>query len=336
MRTNLPAADELIGLYFPMLDGKGFVALTDYMGSDESIENAARTSYLKGTRRVSDTRNLLRRLMRDKHTSPFEFAELQFHVRAPLYVIQQWLRHRTNNFCQESHRFSEVRTDFQTTQGNAWRLQDTDNKQGSSGLLNPNTFDQGEYGGEDLSIRESLLHKHARDEYNTRIRRGVSREQARKDILVSTYSTLCVKSDLHNLLHFLRLRTAPDAQLEIRAYANIIAGVVKRVFPLVWEAFTDYNLCSRSFSRLELDFLSLISVYSGTWEEKRKEYELYTGFAMLERANLSKREYREFWNKLSTPIVPNFELDLSTAKTAEEMENGTKTKNSLEKTKEGE
>ena len=324
--SNKEIKEQLVGLYFPVLDGNGFVALTDTMGDDKAIENAARTSYTNNTRKVSDTRALLRRLFRDRHDSPFEFAELQFHVRAPLYVIQQWLRHRTNSFCQESFRYSEVKTDFETTLENGWRLQSKTNKQGSENVLtewpkqyseefenltlqsfNAPTFESGP--GAWLSYRQQGLHNQMQEVYEERLKLGIAREQARVDIPDCTYSTLCIKTDLRNLLHFLQLRLASDAQKEIREYANVIAGIVKLLFPIVWEAFVDYSFCSSRLSRLDLDFLEVLNYYNGSWDDKRKQFE--QDGLVEERSKLKGQEYESFWEKVKGKKPPVFELDLS-------------------------
>lgn len=325
-RINIPEADEILDLYFPMLDGNGFIALKDYMGSDESIAQSARNSYAGGTKTVSDNTGLIRRLMRDRHTSPFEFVEFTFHVRAPLYVIQQWLRHRTSNFCQESHRFSVIKDDFQTTKPDEWRIQDKNNKQGSFGFLPLRTFEQGEYNGEDQSEFEKKFHSQARSLYKHRISRGIAREQARKDVLHSTYSSIYIKCDLHNLLHFLRLRTAQDAQLEIRVYANMIAAMIKRVCPLTFSAWIDYSFCAKTFSRLDLEFLNwcqqtLTPRYPDencSFTDMQQCYPLYKQYH--EKIGMSKRELGEFWTKLIPTPIPDFDLDLSKAKTVEQME----------------
>jgi thymidylate synthase (FAD) len=321
MRQNVVEADEILGVYFPVLDN-GFIALVDYMGNDQSIVDAARTSYAKGTKTVSDNRGLIRRLMRDRHTSPFEFVELKFHVRAPLYVIQQWLRHRTSNFCQESHRFSEIKDDFQKTKPDAWRLQNKDNKQGSDGFLRTRREKGQDYedywDGQELCGEEKTLHNLLRNTYNRRINAGIAREQARKDIPHSTYSSIYIKSDLHNLLHFLRLRTAPDAQLEIREYANLIAGMTKRVCPITFEAWIDYAYTSTNFTRLDMEFMYfLISEYSessiGDWQGVYElDCECFID-KIHEKIGMSTREYKEFWGKLKRKDIPNFDLDLSKA-----------------------
>ena len=330
MRTNIPEADKILDLYFPMLDGNGFIALKDYMGGDQSIVQAARNSYAKGTKKVSDDRTLIRHLIRSGHTSPIEFVELQFHIRAPLYVIQQWLRHRTSNFCAESHRFSEVKDDFQKTDSSLWRLQSKDNKQGSSGYLSEwpegHTAKDREWNigydnlsqqtvGQYLSNVENSIHDELSKRYKERLELGVAREQARKDIPHSTYSSLYVKSDLHNLLHFITLRCDSHAQEEIRMYANFIAGVIKRVAPITYEAWLDYKFCAKNFTRLDLEFLNYLTKYwkFTDWDDLKRKYEMFSSTHHLDIIGLSKREYKEFWEKLIPTEIPNFDLDISKA-----------------------
>ncbi len=319
-----PEADEILDVYFPVLDN-GFIALKGYFGGDESIVEAARNSYSKGTKKVSDDRGLIRRLIRDKHTSPIEFVELKFHIRAPLYIIQQWLRHRTNNLCQESHRFSEIKDDFQRTQPDAWRLQDKKNKQGSDGFLPLKTVEQGDWNGEDMSSGELKLHEHLRQEYQTRINRGVAREQARKDVPHSTYSSLYVKCDLHNILHFLKLRTDPHAQQEIRDYADLMAGMVKRVCPLTFEAWVDYAYAAKSFSRLDILFFNYCveemslgcSLKTEEWKDWYSEQSPHWNEKPHEKIGLGKTELADFWTKLKPVEIPLFDLDLAKAKRME-------------------
>lgn len=309
----MPEAEEVLDLYFPVLD-KGYVALVQYMGSDVDIESAARVSYGKGTRKVSDTRNLIRRLVRDSHSSPIEMCSLKFHIKAPLYVIQQFLRHRTAKVNQESFRYTEIQDEFQMTQPSEWRLQSKDNKQGSSGTLNERSDDEDVWSGEELSHMEFWHLKDSKTVYDKRINAGIAREQARKEIPVSTYSSFYWKMDLRNLFNFLSLRTHHHAQLEIRQYANVIAGLTKRVAPICYEAWLDYQYCARNFSRLDLLFLSYLSspdIYGqfemGEWqscyETDEGKYHKELGF--------SKSEYIDFWSKLNPIKVPNFDLDLS-------------------------
>ena len=220
---------------FPVLDD-GFVCLVDWMGSDAAVVQAARVSYGEGTRAVSDDRTLIRYLMRWRHSTPFEMAELKFLVRVPLYLWQQWLRHRTASVNQESHRYSVADDAMQVFASGDWRAQSTTNRQGSgSGLLGD--------AGRAISEAQAAFQQSARTLYNDRIAAGVAREQARVDLPVSVYTQAYWKIDLHNLLHFLALRMDAHAQQEIRDYATIIGEqIVAPLFPLVWEAFTDYRL----------------------------------------------------------------------------------------------
>jgi thymidylate synthase (FAD) len=226
----------------------GFVRLVDYLGNDAAIVQAARTSYGKGTKRTSDDRALIRYLMRHGHTTPFEMCELKFHVRVPMDVWRQWIRHRTASVNEYSTRYSEAIDERVETSPSKWRSQSRDNKQGSGDYLDLEV-------GRELSAQEARLHLHAKRVYQNRLDAGVAREQARKDLPLSTYTEAYWKMDLHNLLHFLNLRLDSHAQLEIREYAQAIAQITKDVFPMAYEAFEDYVLGAIKLSRLELDIL---------------------------------------------------------------------------------
>jgi len=219
--------------------------LVDVMGDDRAIVQAARVSYGEGTRSVSDDRTLLRYLMRHGHTSPFEMAEVKLFVRVPMDCWRQWIRHRTASVNEYSTRYSVAIDAAQQTPPDRWRLQSVRNRQGSEGFLPPQL-------GQELSAAEAELQAHARRVYQRRLELGVAREQARKDLPLSTYTEAYWKIDLHNLLHFLELRLAPEAQWEIRQYAQTIGyEIVRPLFPLVWEAFEDYRLQAVRLSRLE-------------------------------------------------------------------------------------
>jgi thymidylate synthase (FAD) len=207
---------------------------------------AARISYGSGTKLVHEDRGLIRYLMRHRHTTPFEMCEIKLHVRVPMDSWRQWIRHRTANVNEYSTRYSEAIDAAQTTAANAWRLQSSANRQGSGGIADEET-------GRALSARERALQDAAREEYKERLRLGIAREQARKELPLSTYTEAYWKIDLHNLLHFLSLRLDPHAQAEIRAYAATIGeSIVSKWCPLAWEAFIDYRLESLAMSRLEL------------------------------------------------------------------------------------
>jgi len=248
MRTKAIALDRIIGKKYKVLD-RGFVRVIDYMGTDESIVQAARVSYGKGTKSVSGDRGLIRYLMRHRHTTPFEMCELKLHVRVPMDCWRQWIRHRTASVNEYSTRYSVAMDDAQITNPSAWRSQARINKQGSADFL-PRVE-----GGE-LSRSEQKLQLSARSVYLNRLKAGVAREQARKDLPLSTYTEAYWKINLHNLFHFLSLRMDSHAQLEIRSYANVIGKkIVKAWCPVAWEAFEEYRLGSVSLSRLENDLM---------------------------------------------------------------------------------
>jgi len=283
--------------YFSVLDN-GFIALKDVMGSDEDIEQAARVSYGKGTRKRNETRGLIRYLLRHKHTSPLEMVEFKFHVRVPMDTWRQWIRHRTSSTNEYSTRYSEAISLKQKTKADEWRLQSTTNKQGSGDNLAID--DGGAYCGIVLSEEETYLHKLSNEVYQHRLEAGVTREQARKDLPLSTYTEAYWKIDLHNLLHFCNLRCDKHAQQEIRQYANIIAGIVKECCPITFEAWEDYVFNATTFSYQERVLLKDCINYLA-------KYHMWPPKNYIENMseNMSKREIGEFINKLD---YNNFKL----------------------------
>ncbi|MEX2141424.1 MAG: FAD-dependent thymidylate synthase [Pirellulales bacterium] len=244
MHTNAAQLDSLRWKKFPVLDD-GFVCLVDCMGDDQAVVQAARVSYGEGTRKVSDDRGLIRYLMRHRHTTPLEMAEVKFLIRSPMDCWRQWIRHRTANVNEYSTRYSLAIDATQTTRPDEWRTQAASNRQGSGAPLDPAT-------GEQLTAGEAAFQAAARKLYDERIALGVAREQARKDLLLSTYTEAYWKIDLHNLLHFLALRMDEHAQFEIRSYATTIGEEILRpLFPLVWEAFVDFRLEATYLTRLD-------------------------------------------------------------------------------------
>jgi thymidylate synthase (FAD) len=251
-RPSVAAADAILGRAFTVLDD-GFVRLVDYMGDDWAIVQAARVSYGRGTKRVHEDRGLIRYLLRHSHTTPFEMCEIKLHVRVPMDIWRQWIRHRTASVNEYSTRYSEAIDGAHRTAPDAWRLQSTSNRQGSSGLLSPEA-------GARLSAEEADLVKRARESYEGRLAAGVAREQARKDLPLSTYTEAYWKIDLHNLLHFLELRMDAHAQQEIRAYATVIGEeIVARWVPVTWEAFLDYRRNALTLSSLEVALVSALA-----------------------------------------------------------------------------
>jgi len=244
--------DSLRWQRFPVLD-QGFVCLVDVMGDDSSIVQAARVSYGEGTKKVSDDRTLLRYLMRHQHTTPFEMAEIKLLVRVPMDCWRQWFRHRTASVNEYSTRYSVAVDATYSTSSDAWRKQSDSNRQGSGGLFDLDI-------GNELTDEEKKLHRHTREVYERRIEQGVAREQARKDLPLSTYTEAYWKIDLHNLFRFLGLRMESNAQYEIREYAATIGEkIVQPLFPHCWEAFVDYQLESLQLSRLEMGVIRRLS-----------------------------------------------------------------------------
>lgn len=316
--------DTLRWKKYPVLND-GFICLVDVMGDDSSIVQAARVSYGKDTRVHETTavrlgkesfacldggepevqhaygnakreiagkdRALIRYLLNHGHTTPFEMVELKFLVRVPMDCWRQWIRHRTASVNEYSTRYTEAIDSQQTTAPDEWRLQATDNKQGSSGLLTtwpdnvsniiefPEDNDTDMSPGEFCTDQEKQLHAVSRQLYEERISLGIAKEQARKDLPLSTYTEAYWKCDLHNVFNFLRLRMDSHAQLEIRFYANAMFEIVKQVCPIACEAFEDYVLNAKKFNRMELETLK-----SGNYDFKP--------------SSMTEREWKEFLSKL--------------------------------------
>ena len=244
-RPVSPGAEELLGLYFPVLD-HGFVSLVDYMGTDEDIVRAARVSYGYGTRPTRQTRGLLRYLRRHQHTTPSEMVELKFHCCMPIFVARQWIRHRTANVNEVSGRYSLLPMLFYTPPDDQLLVQNTGNHQGRGNApLPPELRDEAKRRWQDMRSQTCAT-------YEWLTGHDVARELARIDLPLSTYTQWYWKIDLHNLLHFLTLRVDRHAQWEIQQYGRVMAGMLKRVAPLSFEAWIDYDVCSARLSRMEL------------------------------------------------------------------------------------
>jgi thymidylate synthase (FAD) len=309
-RPTSPAAEEILGLYFPVLD-HGFVSLVDYMGTDECIERAARVSYGYGTRKQSLTRGLLRYLRRHKHTTPSEMVELKFHCCMPIFIARQWIRHRTANVNEYSGRYSLIPMLFYTPDAAQLQTQSQQNNQGRSG-----TTVAGDVHAEALR-RWGEIRRASTETYEWMTAGELARELARIDLPLSTYTQWYWKIDLHNLLHFLTLRVDGHAQWEIQEFGRVMAGMLKRVAPLSYEAWIDYDVCGAHVSRMELDALRALVTLDGAGDGLRAGGGALTRAALGERG-LARREIDELLVKL-TPgrAVPDFELDLASAKPAE-------------------
>lgn len=310
-RPTNPAAEEILGQYFPVLD-HGFVALVDYMGSDESIERAARVSYGYGTRHSSRTRGLIRYLRRHRHSTPSEMVELKFHCAMPMFVARQWIRHRTANVNEYSGRYSLMPLLFYTPDRDDFALQSPQNNQGRADIAASEELYR------DTVARWERLRAETSELYGGLVAEDVARELARIELPLSMYTQWYWKIDLHNLLHFLTLRVDSHAQLEIRRYAEVMAGMVKRVAPLAFEAWIDYDVCGAHFSRGELDALHQLLDASDDGIATRADAHLDTG--ALGALDLSPREVRELVGKLQRPAPPDFELDLSRMRPPHEVE----------------
>jgi len=312
-------------IFYPLTDQNAFVCLVDSMGDDSSIVQAARVSYGKDERDkpshdpypqphepnslANKDRNLIRYLLRHSHTTPFEMVEFKFMVQVPMDCWRQWVRHRTASINEYSTRYSEALDFFQVTAPQEWRLQATDNKQGSSGFLenwpegfNPETDTtwittqkDKESPGWYLSRIESHFHEDAKKLYEERLKLGIAKEQARKDLPQSTYTRAYWKCDLHNIFNFLRLRMDSHAQLEIRQFANCMFEIVKSVCPVACEAFEDYVLHTKKFSRMEMGILK--EVINSLKIPNVNDGEFFVPEHKL--SSMSDREWKEFLDKLA-------------------------------------
>lgn len=288
MRPQYEALDALTEKPTKVLD-HGFVRLIDYMGDDGAIVQAARVSYGKGTKTPSDDRSLIRYLMRHRHTTPFEMCEIKFHVKLPIFVARQWMRHRMSSYNEVSGRYSVVRDEFYLPGVERFTRQSESNSQGSSDKIIEGALD---FRG-DRYIRSS----NSFAAYERELEAGLSREIARTELPLSTYTEFYWKIDLHNLLHFLQLRMDSHAQYEIRVYAEAIAEIVKLWVPIAWEAFVDYRLEAVTLSRMEMGLLRrLVEKYEdGECSPMlcSKDEESISDFEM-EKVGMSKREINEF------------------------------------------
>lgn len=268
----------------------GFVRYVDHMGNDQAVVQAARVSYGEGTKSISDDKGLIRYLMRHKHTSPFEMCEIKLHIKIPMEIWRQMVRHRTASINEYSTRYSIALDDYAEITPNEWRLQSKSNKQGSEGLL----IEQNNKLAEELYQSELLLHNIIKDEYRRRIEVGIAREQARKILPLDTYTMVYWKIDLHNLFHFLKLRLAPEAQQEIREFAEAIYSIVKKLFPICSEAFEDYVLNAKTFSKQEMNCLKKLlesCIELSEIDPKAKQ-------KLLETFIPNSREQKEFIEKI--------------------------------------
>ena len=268
----------------------GFVRLVEVMGDDSSIVQAARVSYGRGTKNVRADRGLIHYLMKHRHTTPFEMVEFKFHVKMPIFVARQWMRHRTASINEISGRYSVMEDVFWEPQVEDLREQSGINRQGSN-----EKHLEGKK-AEEIVVEFEEVQKKIYEQYEKYLEAGVAREVARANLPLSLFTEFYWKMDLHNLFHFLKLRLDLHAQKEIRIYAEAIGKFVKEKCPLSWEAFEEYVLHGIQLSRTEAEIFSNLLKEEKLWSKvegaKRKTLE-------KEEASPARieREISEFQNK---------------------------------------
>jgi len=292
LRATSPAIEKILYKPIKVLD-HGFIRVIDYMGTDQSIVQAARVSYGEGTKKLREDRGLIRYLLSHWHTTPFEMCEIKFHVKLPIFVARQWIRHRTANVNEYSARYSVLDREFYVPEINQLGSQSTTNKQGRSESLNKNFAKQAQKLIKDNSnqlyddyqnlLNGNLLNK---DEYEDE--EGLARELARTTLPLNYYTQWYWKVDLHNLMHFLKLRADSHAQYEIQIYAEKMIDVLKKWVPLTYEAFEDYRNNSYQLSKEAVKILKDILAGKKINVKKYK---------------LSPRELRELETRFSVKIL---------------------------------
>src|SRR4051794_13896883 len=290
-RATVPALEEILYEAFPVLD-HGFVRVIDYMGDDGAVVQAARVSYGRGTKKVSEDSGLIRYLMRHWHSTPFEMCEIKYHVKLPIFVARQWIRHRTANVNEYSARYSILDKEFYIPAPEHLSAQSEINRQGRGDVL------QGDEAAQVLDLLREDSERAYRgyaemlnqDEQGAALdpdRSGLARELARMNLSLNYYTQWYWKVDLHNLMHFLRLRADSHAQYEIRAYADIMIDILQRWVPLTSEAFRDYRLGGTHLSATGLAIV------------KR----MLAGETVVQAdSGLSKREWRELMDQLGRSL----------------------------------
>ena len=256
-RSTVPAIENKLYEAIPVLD-QGFIRVIDYMGDDGAVVQAARVSYGRGTKKISEDRGLIRYLMRHHHTTPFEMCEIKFHVKLPVFVARQWIRHRTASVNEYSARYSILNREFYIPAPEQLSTQSQENRQGRGNVLQ---------GDEAVRVLDILREDSARNyaDYQEMLneddegnvidpkRNGLARELARMNLPLNIYTEWYWKCDLHNLLHFLSLRADPHAQHEIRVYADAMMEALRAWVPITAEAFEDYRLGGVHLSRAGLE-----------------------------------------------------------------------------------
>ena len=282
-RAISPGLEEVLYEAFPVLN-HGFVRVIDYMGDDSSIVQAARVSYGKGTKKSTEDRGLIHYLLRNAHTTPFEMCEIKFHIKLPLFVARQWIRHRTANINEYSARYSILDKEFYIPSTEHLASQSSHNKQGRGETLSP---EYSQYVRNLLSKDAEMCYAHYEELLNEDRegnvidlqKENLARELARMNLPINFYTQMYWKIDLHNLMHFLTLRSDSHAQYEIRVYADVMLELLKKWVPYTYEAYMQYR---KGGARLSENGLATI--------KKMLKHQKVT----QEDSGMSKREWTEF------------------------------------------
>ena len=285
-RVTVPDLEGLLYKPIEVLD-HGFIRVIDYMGDDSSIVQSARVSYGKGTKQISNDKGLIKYLMRHRHSTPFEMCEIKFHIKLPIFIARQWIRHRTANVNEYSARYSILDKEFYIPSADNLAAQSEVNNQGRGEALTSeeaaNVIQILKNDAEQTySNYEMLLNENSGGKIIDENKSGIARELARMNLTLNTYTQWYWKIDLNNLLHFLALRVDDHAQYEIRVYADEMLNIVKKWVPLTYDAFEDYRLGGTELSAKEVNFLKKII--------KGKK-------ASFEEEGISKREWAELKKK---------------------------------------
>ena len=294
-RLTIPAMEDMLHHPFNVLD-HGFLRVVDYMGGDAAVVQAARVSYGRGTKKPSEDAGLIAYLMRHWHTTPFEMCSIKLHVKLPIFVARQWIRHRAASANEYSARYSILDREFYVPAVNRIAVQSSTNRQGSGAVLEPEeayaTIDMLRGSANDaFDTYDWLLNAEDPDESgppHDANRQGVARELARISLPLSSYTQFYWKVDVKNLLDFLRLRADRHAQHEIRVYADVLLAIVKRWVPLTFEAFEEHRLHSLTLSRSEVAFVRKLLAAGPAVERpmtmKNREWESLTDALGIVRA----------------------------------------------------
>lgn len=289
-RPTVPMLEEILFEPIPVLD-HGFVRVIDYMGDDAAVVQAARVSYGKGTKKISDDAGLINYLLRHRHTTPFEMCEIKYHVKLPIFVARQWIRHRTANVNEYSARYSVLDREFYVPEEDDLAAQSSSNRQGRGNILS----------GKEAKRVLDILREDAQMTYDHYIemlneseegniidvsKEGLARELARMNLTLSTYTQWYWKTDLHNLLNFLSLRADTHAQYEIRVYADAMMETLRRWCPITFQSFSDHRVEGVTLSGKAIKVVK--KLISGVHINQ-------------EESGMSKREWRELMEVIGCP-----------------------------------